>query len=170
MWEGKTNVSVLRLRDGSVELGYAIDEALDIVELPDTLVPAHDSGPIAGVVAIDGAQIEVIDLHWLFSTHADPNAAADAPLCLLEGADSAWLTTFLRPVLEAAGYRVTTVLRPGETAGVIVTMDGEEAPSSRAAPVVRLRRDVDSDGIDGSIFRYDRPGLLAALAKTAGGR
>jgi len=51
-----------------------------------------------------------------------------------------------------------------------VTMDGEDAPSSRAAPVVRLRRDVDSDGIDGSIFRYDRPGLLAALAKTAGGR
>jgi two-component system chemotaxis sensor kinase CheA len=169
-WEGKATVSVLRLRDGSVELGYAIGEALDIVELPDTLVPAHDSGPIAGVVAIDGEQIEVIDLHWLFSTHADPNAAADATLCLLEGADSAWLTTFLRPVLEAAGYRVTTTLRPGETAGVIVTMDGGGAPTSRVAPVVRLRRDPESDGIDGSIFRYDRPGLLAALAKTAGGR
>jgi len=169
-WEGRESVSVLRLRDGSVELGYAIGEALDIVELPDALVPAHDSGPIAGVVAIDGEQVEVIDLHWLFSTHADPNAAADAPLCLLEGTDSAWLTTFLRPVLEAAGYRVATALRPGETAGVIVTMDGEQAPSSCAAPVVRLRRDIENDGIDGSIFRYDRPGLLAALAKTAGGR
>ncbi|WP_010217428.1 chemotaxis protein CheA [Sphingomonas sp. PAMC 26621] len=169
-WEGRTNVSVLRLRDGTVELGYAIGEALDIVELPDTLVAAHDSGPIAGVVAIDGDQIEVIDLHWLFSSHADPCAASDAPLCLLEGADSAWLTTFLKPVLEAAGYRVTTGLRPGEQAGVVVTMDCDCPVACAGAPVVRLRRNAEGDGNDGSIFRYDRPGLLAALAKSAGGR
>ncbi|WP_242137248.1 chemotaxis protein CheA [Sphingomonas sp. TREG-RG-20F-R18-01] len=169
-WEGRANVSVLRLRDGTVELGYAIAEALDIVELPETVVAAPVSGPIAGVVAIDGDQIEVIDLFWLFSTHADPGAAADAPLCLLQGTDAAWLTTFLKPVLEAAGYRATTSLLPGEQAGVVVTMDRECPATSGGAPVVRLRRDAESDGVDGSIFRYDRPGLLAALAKSAGGR
>jgi two-component system chemotaxis sensor kinase CheA len=49
-------------------------------------------------------------------------------------------------------------------------MDGDAASPSQAAPVVRLRRDAEGSAVDGSIFRYDRPGLLAALAKSAGGR
>ncbi|MCH3092969.1 hypothetical protein K3X08_14745, partial [Listeria monocytogenes] len=80
-----STVSVVRLRDGSVEIGYAIGEAIDIVELPETVVPAHEAGPIAGVVAIDGDQIEVIDLHWLFASHADAGTVSDAPLCLFDG-------------------------------------------------------------------------------------
>lgn len=169
-WEGRASVSVLRLRDGTVELGYAIGEALDIVELPDTIVAAHDSGPIAGVVVLDGEQVEVIDLHWLFSNHADPSVTPNAPLCLLEGEDAAWLTTFLRPVLEAAGYRVTTALKPGESAGVVIAMDCAAGNVVGGAPVVRLRRDAEADASDGSIFRYDRPALLAALARSAGAR
>jgi two-component system chemotaxis sensor kinase CheA len=167
-WGGRPTVSVLRLRDGSVEIGYAISEALDIVELPDTIVPAHDAGPIAGVASIDGEQIEVIDLHWLFATRADAGSAGNAPLCLLDGAESAWMTTFLKPVLEGAGYRVTTALRPGETPRVLVRMGDDATPVPGEIPVVRLRR--DADGGDDSIFRYDRPALLAAVARSAGDR
>ena len=171
-YAGRPTVSILRFRDGPVEIGYAIAEALDIVELPEAIVPAHDAGPIAGVVAIDGEQIEVLDLHWVFANHADVGArggaVADVPLCLLEGGDSAWMTTFLKPVLENAGYRVTTALRPGETPRVVVHMEGGAAPAIDRAAVVRLRRDAQGD--DATIFRYDRPGLLAAVARHAGAR
>lgn len=167
-WAPQSTVSVVRLRDGSVEIGYAIGEAIDIVELPETVVPAHDAGPIAGVVAIDGDQIEVIDLHWLFASHADAGTVSDAPLCLFDGPETAWMTTFLKPVLEGAGYRVATMLRPGETPRVVVRMSDDPTGSAATVPVVRLRRDADGD--DGSIFRYDRPALLAAVARSTGGR
>jgi two-component system chemotaxis sensor kinase CheA len=167
-WTSQARVSVLRLRDGSVEIAYAIREAIDIVELPEDIVAADESGPIAGVVAIDGEQIELIDLHWIFANHAGGLREADAPVCLLDGADSAWMTTFLKPVLEGAGYRVATALRPGEVPRVVVQMDGDTASGSFTAPVVRLRRDAEGSG--DSIFRYDRPALLAAVARTAGGR
>lgn len=167
-WAAKTSVSVLRLRDGGLEIGYAIGEALDIVELPDAIVAAREAGPIAGVVAIEGEQVEVVDLHWIFAHHAQGGSDLGAPLCLLDGAESAWMTTFLRPVLEGAGYRVTSALRAGESAQVVVRMDGDVATPVGSAAVVRLRREAEGD--ESSIFRYDRSGLLAAVARSAGGR
>ncbi len=167
-WAAQPSVSVLRLRDGGLEIGYAIGEALDIVELPDAIVSAREAGPIAGVVVIDGDQVEVVDLHWIFAHHAQERPDAGAPLCLLDGAESAWMATFLRPVLEAAGYRVTSALRPGESAQVVVRMDGDVATSVGSATIVRLRREAEGDA--SSIFRYDRSGLLAAVARSAGGR
>ena len=168
---GRPMVSILRFRDGAVEIGYAIAEALDIVELPDTVVPARDAGPIAGVVVIDGDQVELLDLHWLFANHADTSTGvtgADLPLCLLDGPESAWMTTFLKPVLEGAGYRVATTLRAGEKPRVVVQMEGGAAPANGSGALVRLRRDAEGDA--GTIFRYDRPGLLAAVARCAGER
>ena len=167
-WATGTTVSVLRLRDGAIEIGYAIAEALDIVELPDAIVPARDAGPIAGVVAIDGDQVEVVDLHWIFANHGDGKGPVDTPLCLFDGPDSAWMTTFLKPVLEGAGYRVATALRPGDCAAVVVRMDGDTAEATGSVPVIRLRR--DAEGGDGSVFRYDRPGFLAAVARSAEAR
>ncbi len=167
-WAALPTVSVLRLRDGATEIAYAIKEALDIVELPSAIVPAHAVGPIAGVVAIDGEQIEVLDLFWIFSAHGGGEAEPDAPLCLLDSAESAWMTTFLKPVLEASGYRVTDALRPGEVPRVLVRMESDAAPSASQIPVVRLRR--EAEGASDTIFRYDRPAVLAAVARSAGGR
>lgn len=170
-WDRRPSVSVLRLRDGAAEIGYAISEALDIVSLPDTVVPAREAGPVAGVVSIDGDQIELLDLHWLFATHGADLGAGTPPLCLIDGAESDWMKTFLKPVLEGAGYRVATKLKAGETAAVVLTMGAAPPVAHRDVPVVRLRRDraVD-DATDTSIYRYDRDGLLAALAQSAGGR
>jgi len=170
-WDRRATVSVLRLRDGNAEVGYAIAEALDIVVLPDTVVPAKEAGPVAGVVSIDDEQIELLDLHWLFATHGAELGAAEPPVCLIDGAESAWMKTFLKPVLEGAGYRVATRLKPGEAAAVVLTMGGSETPPTGNVPVVRLRRDrAVGDSADTSIYRYDRDGLLAALAQSAGGR
>ncbi len=62
-------------------------------------------------------------------------------------------------------------MKAGETAAVVLTMGESEAPAKGNVPVVRLRRDrAVGDAADTSIYRYDRDGLLAALAQSAGGR
>ena len=164
-------VSVLRLRDGPIEIAYAIGEALDIVSVPSTIVAAREPGPVAGVVGIDGDQIEMLDVHWLFATHGDDVRHEAPPVCLIEGSGSAWMTTFLKPALEGAGYRVATSLPAGERPAVVLTMDPEPAVTVPDSAVVRLRHDRPLGGRDDhSIYRYDRPGLLAALAERAGRR
>ena len=174
-WTGRSSVSVLRLRDGSdsdgAEIAYAIGEALDIVTLPDDIKPAREAGPVAGVVSIAGEQVELLDLHWLFATHGVERADGAPPLCLIEGGDSAWMKTFLKPVLEGAGYRVATRLKAGETPAVVLRMSDDSPSTAPGAPVLHLRRDRGATDRDGpSIYRYDRDSLLAALAVSTGGR
>ena len=169
-WQDRADVAILRLRDGDSEIGYAISEALDIFALPNELVPAAEPGPVAGVVALDGEQVELLDLHWLFANHGGDQLSTTPPVCLIDGADQAWMMTFLKPVLEGAGYRVAAKLKKNESAAVVLTMDATPSVAAAQAPVIRLRREANASANDLSIYRYDRPGLLAALAQSAGGR
>ncbi len=163
----RAEVSVLRLTDGDGEMAYAIADAIEIVELPSEIAPARQAAsgggaPIAGVVLIAGEPVELVDPHALFA--GEPIKAAAPPVCLLQVDGSGWMETFLKPALEASGYRCVTALAAGEAAAVALAM--EDAPlRETAAPVVMLRRfrDVDGDD-DGSIYRYDRPALIAAIA------
>ncbi|KQN02736.1 MULTISPECIES: chemotaxis protein CheA [Sphingomonas] len=158
----RREVAVLRLTDGESEMAYAIAEAIEIVELPFEIAPARGSGPIAGVVLIAGEQVELIDPHALFS--GQPVMIASPPVCLLQVDGSGWMETFLKPALEASGYRCVTSLARGETAAVALAME-DAPPRETIAPVVTLRRARSADGDDdASIYRYDRPALIAALA------
>ncbi|WP_010546134.1 chemotaxis protein CheA, partial [Sphingomonas elodea] len=112
--DGRAKLSVLRLKDEDAEVAYAIDAAIEIVTLPVDIAPARSPGPAAGVALIDGEQIELLDVLWVFDAHVDRVAAPDAPLCLLAGDTDGWLATFVRPLLETAGYRVSATLAPGE--------------------------------------------------------
>ncbi|MBX9796356.1 chemotaxis protein CheW [Sphingomonas sp.] len=163
----RAEISVLRIADGDREIGYAIGEALDIVTLGNTLLPARHAGPVAGVVSIDGEQVEVIDVHWLFALCADDGPVDTAPLCLFTGEQAWWMDNFLRPVIEAAGYRVATALVEGETPSVALAMadDVVDVP----VPVVRLRTEAATLGATDSIYRYDRAGLLQAIEARARG-
>ncbi len=158
----RTEVAVLRLTDGESEMAYAIAEAIEIVELPAEIAPARGAGSIAGVVLIAGEQVELVDPHALFASQ--PVTIASPPVCLLQVDGSGWMETFLKPALEASGYRCVTTLGKGETAAVALAM--EDAPVRETlAPVVTLRRSRSADGDDdASIYRYDRPALIAALA------
>ena len=159
----QNEVSVLRMTDGRSEIGYAIGEALDIVVLTEAMVPARNSGPIAGVHLIDGEQVELLDLHWLFATYAERAATTAPPVCLLAGEDVGWMSSFVRPMLEGAGYRVVTQLAGKDRADVVLAMDGDPATVPAGAPVVRLRADANPRGDDASIYRYDRNAVLAAV-------
>lgn len=160
--------SVLRLRDGESEIAYAIAEAADIVTLPEDAVHAATPGPVASVVLVDGEPVELIDAHWLFSQHAvEAVRAAEGPLCLLSGGDEGWMRAFLQPMLEASGYRVASSLTETERADVVLTLDTMADPSPVGAPPVVRLRSRQGQAADGSIYRYDRDGLLSAVASAA---
>jgi two-component system chemotaxis sensor kinase CheA len=180
---GRDTVAVLRLHDDVSDLGYAIGEALDIVALPATLAPAAAPGIVAGVAVIDGEQIEVVDPFWIFAEAASGHAAAvvagparAAPLCLLHPDAGGWIEGFLRPMLEGAGYRVTTAPVVGEPADIALTLAGEPGPRPGSGmrpdtPVLTLARDPDAvaaGGGGGDVYRYDRVGMLAAIARRLG--
>jgi two-component system chemotaxis sensor kinase CheA len=158
-------VGVLRLKDGENEIGYAIAEALDIIVFDGDIVPAGQPGPVAGAILVEGEQVELLDPHWLFAAHAGHGARGERPLCLVDPADG-WIATFVSPMLEQAGYRVVTRLPAGVTADVAIAMEAGQTPQSTSAPVVHLSRTA-TGGAAGSVYRYDRAGILAALDSVA---
>ena len=169
--EDRARLNVLRLKDDANEVSYAIEEALDIVMLPEEIAPAREPGVVAGVALVDGEQVELIDMLWVFDEHADREEGGEAPLCLISGDADGWMASFVRPLLEASGYRVTTRLAPGETAAVVLSSDDAAPGPAEAAPVVRLRRRRAAAGQeDDSVYRYDRAGLLSALQSKVAGR
>ncbi len=73
----------------------------------------------------------------------------------------------LRPIVEAAGYRVVGDEHDGD-ADLVIAAEGEELPEESATKTIWLRAEPEAAGKkDESIYRYDRAGLLMAL-KTAG--
>jgi two-component system chemotaxis sensor kinase CheA len=160
---GAETVKLLRLSDGAAELAYAIDDVIDIVQLPPALHRATSEGPVAGVALIEGEQVELVDVFWLFAQAelAPGDERMARPLCLIADPDDRWSREILRPLLEAAGYRVGF---SGEAdldeAAVVLSSGGE--PAGVKAPVIRLRPDLGRTD-DGSVYRYDRAGLLAEI-------
>ncbi|MDE0878449.1 MAG: chemotaxis protein CheW [Sphingomonas bacterium] len=163
--EPQSSISLLRLTDGVGEIAYAIREAIEIVELPDRVAPSSGGGLIAGVVIIGNDQVELVDIHALFTDIDAPQSTP--PVCLIHDDRSGWLTNFLKPVIEASGYRCVTQLSRGETAMVALAMTDVAVPANDGGALVRLRLGRDPVGPhDDSIYRYDRPALQAALARS----
>jgi two-component system chemotaxis sensor kinase CheA len=154
-------IKLLRLIDGVSEIAFAIDDVFDIVQLAPAMHRATSDGPVAGVALVQGEQVELIDVFWLFAQAEAALPGEERPLCLLADAEDRWSREILRPLLEAAGYRVGFTGDPAEAQADVV-IAGSEPVSAGAAPVIRLRPDM-AGANDGSVYRYDRMGLLAAI-------
>jgi two-component system chemotaxis sensor kinase CheA len=79
------------------------------------------------------------------------------------------MQNMLRPIVEAAGYRV---VGDGDEAkaDLVIVASGAKVGKNAAARTIQLRTEPDPAGAkDSSIYRYDRAALLVAL-KSAGGR
>ncbi|MBS0478413.1 MAG: chemotaxis protein CheA, partial [Proteobacteria bacterium] len=159
---GRPDLAVLRIKDGDAEVAYAIAETVDIVAIPADIVPSAQPGPILGVVTIDDEQIELIDPQWLLGPDSGDAVQPGAPLCLIDGEGDSWIATFLKPVLEAAGYRVSTRADGDEQPAVILTSDAADRRDGRVVQLSNDRRDIGSAD---RVYRYDRTALLAAVAK-----
>jgi two-component system chemotaxis sensor kinase CheA len=161
-------VRVLRLTDGAAEIAYAFAEVIDIRALDAAPTPAATPGEIAAVLLVDGLQVELLDVHWLFAAHADVQTKSEKPTCALPAGDP-WMETMLRPLLEGLGYRVVAA-GDGVAADLVIAAEGASASPTFGGDVLRLRASPDPAGADDdSIYRYDRAALLSALG-TAGGR
>jgi two-component system chemotaxis sensor kinase CheA len=163
-------VRLFRLNDGQHEIGYAFAEVLDFAAIENDVIHADRLGEISGVSLINGEPAELVDVHWLFSNHVGAAARKQEQLVCLVPCWDPWMQNMLRPLVEAAGYRV---IDDGEeeTADVVIASVGEEPPQDTADRVIWLRTDPEADGKkDQSIYRYDRAGLLMALKSASSGR
>jgi two-component system chemotaxis sensor kinase CheA len=145
--------AVLRIQLDGREIAYPVRAACEIVAMPADATP-FVRGAVGAVAVIEGAPVEILDPLLLLAT--DHAVDATRPLCLLHGSESAWMEAFLKPTVEAAGYRVVRALAPAERAAVALAM--EEDAESAPAPAIRLSRTPA-----GGLYRYDRAALVAAL-------
>jgi two-component system chemotaxis sensor kinase CheA len=167
---GEGKVRLFRLNDGQHEIGYAFTEVVDFATIEHEVIHAERPGEISGVSLINDEPAELIDAHWLFANHVGVAARTTEPLiCRMPGNDP-WMQNMLRPIVEAAGYRVIGDEAEGE-ADLVIASRGEEVPGETIAKTIWLRTEPEAAGKkDESIYRYDRAGLLMALKSAGAGR
>ncbi|MGQ0661074.1 chemotaxis protein CheA [Sphingosinicella sp.] len=159
---------VLRLTDGAAEVAYAFAEVIDIRPLEGAVSSVAAPGEVAGVLLVDGLQVELLDVHWLFAAHVDAPLGDDGPVCALPVGDP-WIDTMLRPLLEGLGYRIVAA-GEGVAADIFIAGTDDTPPAVGGTEILRLRASPEpASENDSSIYRYDRDALLSALG-AAGGR
>jgi two-component system chemotaxis sensor kinase CheA len=167
---GEGKVRLFRLNDGAYEIGYAFAEVIDFATIENDVIHSEHPGEVSGVSLINGEPAELVDAHWLFSNHVGASARSIEQLVCRLPTNDPWMQNMLRPIIEAAGYRVVGDDHEGEADFVIATQ-GVEIPGAAAKKTIWLRSDPDADGKkDESIYRYDRAGLLMALKSAGAGR
>jgi two-component system chemotaxis sensor kinase CheA len=164
---GEGKLRLFRLNDGEHEIGYAFAEVIDFAVIDGEIIHADTMGEVSSVSLVNGEPAELVDPHWLFANHVGVAARASQQLvCRLPG-DDPWMQNMLRPMVEAAGYRVVGDEHDGD-ADLVIAADGEKVD---AANTIYLRSELEpKNKKDPSIYRYDRAGLLMALKSATGGK
>jgi two-component system chemotaxis sensor kinase CheA len=198
--KGEGAQSLLVVSDGSRSMALVVDEIVDIVEDRLDIQVASENAGIIGSAIIKGQATEIIDIgHFLPLAFADwfrrkeqqPQRSQARSVLLVD--DSPFFRDMLTPVLQAAGYAVTTMssaqealalLNDGHSFDVAVTdiempgMDGFEFAAAVRAdartadmPIIALSSVVSADAIERGhkvgfhdyVAKFDRQGLIAAL-------
>ncbi|MXO84521.1 chemotaxis protein CheA [Altererythrobacter aurantiacus] len=164
--ETEETVRTLRLSDGTSSLLYAVARISDTQPLTSEIVPSDDPA-YEGTVLLNGRPVRLIDGHQLFAKFARPDEASNGLSCALP--DDEWSKAILEPLVVAAGYRVE---RNVENCDVAIVMgDAPPAQTEQAAGrVIRLREtEIARESEQGTVYRYDRDALVAALSQATGG-
>ena len=135
------------------------------------MIQADRPGEISGVTLIDDEPAELVDAHWLFANHVGARRArrASSPSAACPS-DDPWMQNMLRPIVEAAGYRVVGDADEAE-ADLVIAPAGAKVAEGAAGRTIRLRAEPEAARRQGdSIYRYDRAGLLMALKSAGAGR
>ena len=165
---GTDKVRLFRLNDGTNEIGYAFAEVIDFAAIESDVIHAELPGEVSGVSLINGEPAELVDAHWLFASHVGAAVRAREELVCRMPLEDPWMQNMLRPIVEAAGYRVIGEGSEAD-ADLIIATQGAELPKDGSSSTIWLRADPEAAGKkDESIYRYDRAGLLMALKSVAG--
>ena len=103
---GDEKVRLFRLNDGAQEMAYAFADVIDFAAIEHEIIHAERPGEVSGVSLVNGQPAELIDAHWLFANHVGNAARTGEPLVCRLPDDDPWMQNMLRPIVEAAGYRV----------------------------------------------------------------
>src|SRR5450631_3915200 len=197
--KGEGAQPLLVFSDGVRSMALVVDEIVDIVEDRLDIQVGGDNSGVLGSAIVEGQATEIIDVgHFLplafedWFRRKDQSARAKVRSVLLID-DSQFFRSMLTPVLQAAGYEVTTaasaqqaltLLKDGATFDVAVTdiempdMDGFEFaeavrgdPSTLDLPIIALSSVVSADAVERGrqvgfydyVAKFDRQGLIAAL-------
>jgi two-component system chemotaxis sensor kinase CheA len=197
--KGEGAQSLLVFSDGSRSMALVVDEIIDIVEDHLDIQVASDNPGVLGSAIVRGQATEIIDVgHFLPLAFEDwfrrkELAAQHRQHSVLLIDDSPFFLNMLTPVLQAAGYVVTTatsaedglaMLDAGRVFDVAITdiempdMNGfqfAEAVRSDARcselPIIALSSVVSPEAIERGrrvgfhdyVAKFDRQGLIAAL-------
>jgi two-component system chemotaxis sensor kinase CheA len=167
--EPDTKIRLFRLSDGQTQLGLAFSEVIDLDAIADHIIASDSPGAVEGVTLVAGEPAELVDAHWLFAgaARAGSGASGEPPVCRLDLADP-WVRNMLRPIVEAAGYRVIAAEAQAQADLAIAWAGSVAAPSTRHT--LFLSPDAEGAANENHVYRYDRAGLLVALRDAAKGR
>ena len=157
---------LLRLSDGDTEIAYAVASVIDTIALTGEITPETQDPAIEGVTILDDEPTELLDALYLFANHARAQVPTTKPVCAIAG-DAPWIDSILAPLIRSAGYELTRDPEAAADVAIIAddTPSASDAAGSAGSPhTIRLRAQADPDtGDDGTIYRYDGSGLMAAL-------
>ena len=146
--------------DGANQVAYAAKGALDTNVLA---LASATNGTGRQVAMVDGGMVELLDCHDLFAERAESASDGEPILCRLPAGDR-WSREFLRPLVEAAGYRVTEDVTAPVDVEVRFERDAKAEASAEAGELLLLStRRSRAAAERGAIYRYDRDALLDAL-------
>ncbi|HEY8274111.1 MAG TPA: hybrid sensor histidine kinase/response regulator [Pseudolabrys sp.] len=202
--KGEGAQPLLVFSDGSRSMALVVDEIVDIVDDTLNIQVASENPGVLGSAVVRGHATEIIDVgHFLPLAFEDwfrrkEQQVQHRPCSVLLVDDSPFFLNMLTPVLQAAGYVVTTaasardalaLLSEGQAFDVAITdiempdMDGfqfAEAvrgdPRIGNLPIIALSSVVSSEAIERGrrvgfhdyVAKFDRQGLIAALKEQTG--
>jgi two-component system chemotaxis sensor kinase CheA len=202
--KGEGAQPLLVFSDGSRSMALVVDEIVDIVDDTLNIQVASENPGVLGSAIVRGQATEIVDVgHFLPLAFEDwfrrkEQQVQHRPSTVLLVDDSPFFLNMLTPVLQAAGYVVTTaasardalaILNEGQAFDVAVTdiempdMDGfqfAEAvrgdPRTGNLPIIALSSVVSPDAIERGrrvgfhdyVAKFDRQGLIAALKEQTG--
>ena len=197
--KGEGAQPLLVFSDGSRSMALVVDEIVDIVDDNLHIQVGSDNAGVLGSAIVRGHATEIIDVgHFLPLAFEDWFRRKEQPLqhrahTVLLVDDSPFFLNMLTPVLQAAGYQVTTagsahdalaLLRDSRPFDVVITdiempdMNGFQFAESMRAdprtaelPVIALSSVVSAEAIERGrrvgfhdyVAKFDRQGLIAAL-------
>jgi two-component system chemotaxis sensor kinase CheA len=202
--KGEGAQPLLVFSDGSRSMALVVDEIVDIVDDTLNIQVASENPGVLGSAVVRGHATEIIDVgHFLPLAFEDwfrrkEQQVQHRPCSVLLVDDSPFFLNMLTPVLQAAGYAVTTaasardalaLMSEGRAFDVAITdiempdMDGfqfAEAvrgdPRFGSLPIIALSSVVSPEAIERGrrvgfhdyVAKFDRQGLIAALKEQTG--